>query len=573
MKSNLQLLSLFWQFLRSQKLKLILVALILPFSSFSYSVQPLILQKAIDGPLMTKDLDGLWFYTGLFLAAIILNFFIQVFQFWYVNSIGQNLVADIREKLFIHIENLSLSYFDKTPVGRTVSRLTSDVEQLAESFSFGLILIILDFFNILGILAFMFYLNWQLSIVVFTFLVPIYFFSVHYQNRFREASLMARKELSKLNSFLQQNVVGISVVQVLNSVGKSIEKFAKNNQKYFKANDESIRADSQLSAIIEFISLFATGLLILLSAYLLDIKTTALSIGVILAFIQYTQSLFEPIKNLTGSFTVVQSAFTSLERIQEAFDEKAKVTDPAKPQNISKDASTNFIEFKNVSFKYLDKGDWVLKNFNLVIENNKKTAIVGRTGSGKSTLIKLLTRLYDVNEGEILLNGINIKDYKQSELRKAIAVIHQDSYIFAGGLHDNIVLGRDAKDLDLDYVEPLLNLTSIDEETNLSERAANISSGETQVINFARALVGHPQVLVLDEATAKIDVKTEEKIQEKLFDFLSDKTGIVIAHRLETIKNCDVIVYVESGRVIEKGSHQELLALEGKYKGLYEKFS
>ncbi len=575
--NNLSLVRIFYPFLKPYWWQIVSALVVLPLSSFSYAVQPLILQKAIDGPLMHSNLSGLWIYVLFLLLAVAANFLLQVYQFLIMNKVGQNAVANIRLALFSHLERLSMSFFDRTPVGRSVSRITSDMEQLAESFVGGLVLILLDIFNIIGILLFMFYLNWQLSLAVSIFLIPIYFMTTYYQEMYRQANLDARRELAKLNSFLQQNVVGITVVQVLNSAQKSMEKFAKNNLKYFKANDESIKADAQLSAGIEAVSMIAIAALIFISSWLLIpgshgfLTTSSLTIGVILAFIQYAQSLFEPIRNLSDRFTVVQSAFTSIERMQELLDEPIEINDPLGDQQLPLIASP-VIEFKNVSFKYSSEDDhWVLNDLSFQVKQGQRVAIVGRTGSGKSTIIKLLTRLYEVQQGSIQINGIDIKDYKQNDLREMVAVIHQDSYIFAGDLEENIRLGRNPSKLNMNLVKPFLDAApNLSLNTVLSERGVNISSGEEQVLNFARAIVTDPPILVLDEATAKIDLKTEKRIQNAMKEFLQNKTAIIIAHRLETIRNCDVIFCLDSGRIVESGTHDELMQKQGAYRKLIE---
>lgn len=568
--NNTNLVRIAYPFLKPYWWQIASALIVLPLSSFTYSVQPLILQKVIDDLIAHNNYSQLWVYVLVLLLAVILNFLLQVYQFMIMNKVGQNVVGSIRLALFTHLEKLSMSFFDRTPVGRSVSRITSDMEQLAESFVGGLVLILLDIFNIIGILLFMFYLNWQLSLAVSMFLIPIYFMTTHYQEMYRKANLEARRELSKLNSFLQQNVVGIKVVQVLNSAEKSMEKFAQNNMKYFKANDESIKADARLSAGIEAISYIAIAALILASQAFLN---NGLTIGMILAFIQYAQSLFEPIRNLSDRFTVVQAAFTSIERMQELLDEPIEINDPIIGQKspVITDAYP-LIVFSNISFKYDTEDDhWVLHNLNFQVKQGQKIAIVGRTGSGKSTIIKLLTKLYEPEEGSIQINGINIKEYKQSDLREMIAVIHQDSYIFAGDLEANVCLGREASKLNMNIAKPFLSAApNLNEDILLSERGGNISSGEEQVLNFARAVITDPPILIMDEATAKIDLKTERKIQKAMKEFLRNKTAIIIAHRLETIRNCDVILCLDSGQIVESGTHDELMQKHGVYRKLIE---
>lgn len=572
-KSNLQLLSLLLPYFKPHGLKIFFSLLLLPIAAVTFAAQPFILQRAIDDSFTNFDLEKLYFYVALLMGAVALNFVAQVLQFWLINHVGQNAVADLRLNLFSHLQRLPMTYFDKTPVGRSVSRVTNDVEQLSESFAGGLILVILDVFNILAILCFMFYLNWKLSLAVSLFLIPIYLLSIKYQSMFRTSNLEARKKLSELNSFLQQNVVGINVVHALNSAQKSMDKFAKSNQEYFEANDISIKADSQLSALIELVSILALLTMVFISSLIL--KQDVITIGMVLAFLQYTQSLFDPIRNLSDRFTVIQSAFTAAERVDQLLIQKEEID----TGEISKvEIKENVFKGEKISFRYsrpLDMKDefseeqvftdWVLKDLEFNFKQSKKYALVGRTGSGKSTIIKLLTRLYEIESGQLSFCEENINDFTKDALRSYIAVIHQDSYIFAGTLRENIKLNRDEADLDWGFIKPLLNLTNLSLDMKLSERATNISSGEAQVINFARALITKPEIIILDEATAKIDIRTEKFLQKFLENYLQDKTAIVIAHRLETIKNCDEILFLKNGSVIEKGSHQELLRLDGEY--------
>lgn len=572
-KSNLQLFQLLLPYFKPHSFKILIALLLIPLSSITFAAQPYILQRAIDDSLKNFNLEKLYFYVFLLFLAVFLNFIVQSSQFWLINLIGQNSVADLRLKLFDHLQKLPMTYFDKTPVGRNVSRITSDIEQLSESFAGGVIFLILDIFNVIGILIFMFLLNWKLCFVITFFLIPIVFLIIKYQTLYRTANLEARKKLSEANSFLQQNIVGISVVHALNSVKKSIDKFAVSNKEFFDANDATIKADSQLSAYIELVSFIALVAMIFMSSLIL--KNGILTIGTVLAFLQYTQALFEPIRNLSDRFSVIQSAFTAAERVDQLLEEKLE-TDEGLIEEVK--ITNEIFKLDKISFRYsrpLDLKnedskeeiftDWVLKDLSLVFEKNKKYALVGRTGCGKSTIIKLLTRLYEIDSGQIFFCGTQINDFKKNALRSYVAVIHQDSYIFAGSLRDNIKLNRNESELDLEFIKPLLSLINLDLDTELSERATNISSGEAQVINFARALITKPEIIVLDEATAKIDIKTEKFLQKFLEDYLQARTAIIIAHRLETIKNCDQILFLKNGEVIEKGSHQELLSTRGEY--------
>jgi ATP-binding cassette subfamily B protein len=431
------------------------------------------------------------------------------------------------------------------------------VEQLSDSFAGGMISVIIDCLNIITIIVFMLVINWKLCLCVVSFLVPVVFLAKYFQDSFRKSNHLARQKLSVLNSFLQQNIVGISVVQMLNCADKNKRIFDASNQEYFKANDKSIWADANFSAGIELVSIFSLLALLFLSKEIL--LSQALTIGVLLSFLQYAQSLFEPVRNLSDRFTIIQSGFTAAERINELLKETGAIKDKEQSlkyssapyfieANDSRDLKGEYlIEFNDVWFRYSDSEDspWILKGVSFKIKPYEFVAIVGATGSGKSSIIKLLTRLYEPQQGEIKINGHDLKDIPLADLREFMGVIHQDSYIFAGDLRSNIELRR--TDINLDRAKPFLDRLNMNLDTKLNERATNISSGEEQLINFARAVVSEAQLLILDEATAKIDLNTEAFIQEELEHFRKNRTLLVVAHRLETIKNADKVISIQAG--------------------------
>lgn len=543
--SNWDLAKLLAPFLKPYIVRVVLILLLLPLGSFAFSVQPLIIQKAIDGPL--KDLqsgayEALTPYVFALVGAIVATFVIQITMLYSINKLGQLMVTDIRYKLFSHLESLPMAFFDQVPVGRNVTRITNDMESLAESFAGGLILTMVDLVNAAGIIFFMLYLDLKLSLAVIFLLLPMYFLAVHFQSVYRQANLKARAELSRLNSFLQQNVIGIEIVQALNSASKSMRRFAENNQKYFDANDTSVKADAQFSASIEFVSITAIAILIFLSEHIL-LSGLGLSIGVLVAFLQYTQSLFDPIRNLSDRFTIIQSGFTSAERILALLQEPEAIKDPEHPISLAVLQSKHgdsfpTLEFENIYFRYSEDSAWVFEDFSMVLEPGETLAITGRTGSGKSTIIKLLTRLYEIESGSIKINGVDIRDFKQSDLRQFITSIHQESYTFEGDLRSNIVMGRE--DVELSLAEPFLEILKdkgLELDSSLDSRAKNISAGSEQVINFARAIISKPKIIVLDEATANMDLQTEALVLGALkkYQETNNVTLISIAHRLDTV--------------------------------------
>lgn len=546
---DLELLKLIAEFAKPYRKVLLLSLILLPLSSIAFSLQPYLMQRAIDGPLKAGNYTELQIYIVIFLGAILFNFFIHLMQIYVINSTAQKIITDIRLKLFDHLEKLPMTFFDKNPVGRSVTRLTSDVEQLSDSFAGGMISVIIDCLNIITIIVFMLVINWKLCLCIVSFLVPVAFLARHFQNSFRKSNHVARQKLSVLNSFLQQNIVGISVVQMLNCADKNKRIFDVSNQEYFKANDKSIWADASFSAGIELVSILSVLALLFLSKEIL--LSQALTIGVLISFLQYAQSLFEPVRNLSDRFTIIQSGFTAAERINELLKETGAIQDNENAEteiNNSRDVKSEYlIEFNDVWFRYSDSEDspWILKGVSFKIKPHEFVAIVGATGSGKSSIIKLLTRLYEPQQGEIKINGHDLKDIPLADLRKFTGVIHQDSYIFAGDLRSNIELRR--KDINLDRAKPFLNKLNMNLDTKLNERATNISSGEEQLINFARAIVSEAPLLILDEATAKIDLNTEAFIQEELEHFRKNRTLLVVAHRLETIKNADKVISIQAG--------------------------
>jgi ATP-binding cassette subfamily B protein len=555
--TDLELLKLIAEFAKPYRKVLLLSLILLPLSSIAFSLQPYLMQRAIDGPLKAGNYAELQIYIIIFLGAIFFNFCIHLMQIYVINSTAQKIITDIRLKLFDHLEKLPMTFFDKNPVGRSVTRLTSDVEQLSDSFAGGMISVIIDCLNIITIVVFMLVINWKLCLCVVSFLVPVVFLARHFQSSFRKSNQLARQKLSVLNSFLQQNIVGISVVQMLNCADKNKRIFDSSNQEYFKANDKSIWADANFSAGIELVSIFSLLALLFLSKEIL--LNQALTVGVLISFLQYAQSLFEPVRNLSDRFTIIQSGFTAAERINELLKETGAIQDKEQSlkhspapyfieANDSRDIKSEYlIEFNDVWFRYSDSEDspWILKGVSFKIKPYEFVAIVGATGSGKSSIIKLLTRLYEPQQGEIKINGRDLKDIPLADLREFMGVIHQDSYIFAGDLRSNIELRR--TDIHLDRAKPFLNKLNMNLDTKLNERATNISSGEEQLINFARAVVSAAQLLILDEATAKIDLNTEAFIQEELEHFRNGRTLLVVAHRLETIKDADKLITIQDG--------------------------
>jgi len=569
---------------RNLSILLLSLILLIPLAA-SGAIQPLIVGQAIS--LLRKEptwsfLDSNSISSGLNLLAIILlstiiiRTLFQAWQGFLVQKVGQEITAFIRQDLFDHVTSLSSNFFHKTPVGKLVTRITNDVEALGDVFATGAIGILSDVVYILAIIVTIFTLQWQLASLLVFLLIPVTGLIIYFQKQYRKANYTAREELSVLNSMLQENVMGINVVQLFQREKYNSELFRTVNERYRIAIDKTIFHDSAVSATLEWISLVAIAVVLWIGG--IFILQDSLTFGILSAFILYAQRLFDPLRQFADKFTMFQSGFTAIERISELMNIPVEIQD--RHDNISFDDNADQgkvgeIRFENVSFGY-KPDEYVLKNLNFTINPGEKIAIVGPTGAGKSSIIRLLCRLYEPNQGRILVDGIDIRDITQAELRRHIGVILQESFIFAGDVRRNITLGEEYS---LTEIEEAAKVTNVDRfirqlpdgyDTILRERGANLSGGQKQLLAFARVAIRNPNILVLDEATSSLDVATEADTQEALEKLLVGKTAIIIAHRLSTIRNVDRILVLKQGELIESGSHDQLLAQNGIYAGLYK---
>ncbi|MDE5104766.1 MAG: ABC transporter ATP-binding protein [Trichodesmium sp. St19_bin2] len=560
--------------------------LLLPLS-IAGTIQPLLVGQAISLILREKTwlfLQQISLSQGLNTLAIILTlsiivqFLFQSVQGFLVEKIGQQITADIRNDLFKHVLSLGVKFFDIAPVGKLITRLTSDVEALGDVFSTGAIGIIRDLFSILIIAVTIFILQWQLALTLILMMLPVTAIVIYFQQKYRHANYKARDELSDLNSQLQENLVGIEIVQLFRREKFNSELFRANNINYVKALDKTIFYDSAISGILEWISLIAIATVLFLGGQFF--LAGNLDFGTLSSFILYAQRLFNPLRQFAEKFTAIQAGLTAIERIANILNEKIEIIDPEKEiQKLSNlqinNSQIGEIRFENVWFAY-KSNQYILKNINFTIKPGEKIALVGPTGAGKSSIIRLLCRLYDVNKGRILVDGINIKNLPQAELRKHIGVILQDGFLFTGDVKSNITLGEKYS---FEEIKASAKSTNIDKfiaelpqgyNTQLRERGSNISGGQKQLLAFARAAIRNPKILVLDEATASLDVRTEALIQSALDKILAQRTGMIIAHRLSTIRNVNRIFVLKTGELTESGTHQELLQQNGTYASLYK---
>jgi ATP-binding cassette subfamily B protein len=540
--------------------------------SVAGAVQPILVQQGIDGPIKNGDLIGLRWICIYILVTIAVRLAFQAWQGFLVQRVGQRITADIREDLFAHVTSLSTSFFDRTPVGKLITRLTSDVEALGDVFATGAIGIFSDLAAIAVIAVFMFWLRWDLGLLLVAMVIPITGLIIYFQHEYRKANFIARDRLSELNSLLQENIIGVNVVQLFGRTQTNSQQHLKVNRRYVDAVNNTIFHDSAVSATLEWIALVAIAGVLWLGGGQLVQKS--LTFGELSAFVLYSQRLFDPLRQLAEKFTTLQSGFTAIERIAVILNEPIEVKDQTQPQSLPQDGRGE-IRFEQVSFGY-KPDEMVLKNLDFVIRPGEKVAFVGPTGAGKSSVIRLLSRLYDPTMGRICIDGVDISQITQNELRRYVGVILQDAFLFSGDVRSNIALGENYTSEEITAaatrmnVDQFINALPEGYETQVRSRGTNLSGGQKQLLAFARAAVREPRVLVLDEATANLDVSTEALIQEALERLMAGRTAIIIAHRLSTIRTADRIFVLKHGELVESGNHDELMRRGGLYASLYQ---
>jgi ATP-binding cassette, subfamily B, multidrug efflux pump len=570
---------------RSGRLFIISFSLLIPLA-ISNAVQPLIIGQAISKIRNEKTwefvsglsmLDGLNLLTLLLMGTVVIRLILTAMQGYTVQRIGQQITADIRNDLFDRVTSLAVRFFDRTPVGKLITRLTNDVEALGDVFTTGAIGIISDLFSIVVMIYYMFTLQWQIAIMLLVMLIPVGALVIYFQHEYRKANYRGREELSLLNSMVQENIVGINVVQLFQREKYNAELFRTVRDRYIREIDKTNFHDSAVSATLEWISLVAIAAVLWLGG--LQVLDKTLDFGTLSAFILYAQRLFEPLRQFAEKFTAIQSGFTAVERINDILTEPIEIKDIDNAQSLHMmhldSAAQGEIRFEHVWFAYKDD-DYVIRDLDFTIKPGEKIALVGPTGAGKSSIIRLLCRLYEPTKGRILIDGVDINNITQAELRRYLGVILQDGFLFAGDVRSNITLGETYTEAEIIQAARSTNvdrfITQLPQgyDTQLRERGSNLSAGQKQLIAFARSIIRNPRILVLDEATASLDVGTEVLIQEALDLAIVDRTAIIIAHRLSTIRNVDRIFVLKQGSLLESGSHETLLAKGGLYASLYQ---
>jgi len=540
-------------------------------ASFLQLAGPVLTKKAIDDHIRVNDTNGLYLILIIYVIVLIFLFITQYLQIYATQYFGQKLMYDIRSKVFTHIQSLSLRFFDKNPVGRLMTRVTSDIESLNQMFTQGIVTIFGDIFLLVGIIGTLLYLNFKLALWTFSVVPILFLITFVFRSKVREGFRNIRKWLARINSYMQENITGMSIIQIFNRTRKNYDQFAAINYKHTESHVKTVFYYALFYPAIELVSAVAIALVIWRGGIykLEDIAT----FGALVAFIQYAQMFFRPISDLSEKYNILQQAMASSERVFKLLDTEPDIKNPDQPRSIEK--IEGMIRFNKVFFAY-DKENYVLKDISLSVNPGDRVAIVGHTGAGKTSLINILGRYYDIQSGDILIDNISLSKWNIDVLRKQMAVVLQDVFLFSGTITENIRLGNThISDDQVRWAAEQVNAHHFINklpnkfETLVKERGVSLSLGQKQLVSFARALVINPRILILDEATSSIDTETEIYIQSALKTLMKNRTSIIIAHRLSTIQNADKIIVMHKGRIREMGKHQELIEQKGLYYQLY----
>jgi ATP-binding cassette subfamily B protein len=559
-------------YLRPYKMKMVWSVLMLLVVTVLQLSGPILVQIAIDEYISVGDNDGLLRIALLYFGILITSFILAYLQFYTMQVIGQSVQNDIRMQIFRQLQKLHLSFFDRNPVGRLVTRVTNDVNVLNELFSSGVVAVFGDILTLSGIIIAMLYYNWQLALITFAVLPFLVMVTTVFRKRVREAFRKVRMLLARVNAFLQEHLTGMTVIQLFDQQKRIYGRFETINEELKQANFRAIYLFAVFFPTVELIEVAAVALLIYFGG--IRINVDIMTFGELVAFIQLVERFFRPLRDLAEKYNILQSSMASSERIFKLIDEPPQVSEPDRSHKHRE--LKGEVVFDNVSFAY-NEDQYVLNDINFTINPGEMIAVVGSTGAGKTTLASLLLRFYDVQKGDIKIDGQSIKDMPHEQIRDRMALVMQDVFIFSGDFAGNIDLNNDNIGQErVAWAAGQVGIAGFIErqpdkyKTEVHERGATLSTGQKQLLAFARALAYDPKILILDEATSSVDAETEAMIQKALEKLMQGRTSIVIAHRLSTIEKADRIIVLHKGRLREIGTHRELLAQKGIYHTLYQ---
>ena len=540
-------------------------------------LQPKFTQYAIDWHILPRKFEGLGLLVALYFVAQFARLVFSYFQSILLNSVGQYVMFDMRKELYGKLQRQEVAYYDRNPVGRIMTRLTSDVDALNELFTAGVTDLLGDLVMIIAIITVMLWMDVRLTLVTLLTVPMLFAATTWFRRGARRGYDLVRTRIARINAFLQEHFAGAQTVQMFNAEAKSLATFDRINNEYRRANIDTIFYYAVFFPLVDLIGAVGVALIIWYGGYRVMQNTpghTVLTLGALVAFIQYSQALFQPIRDISDKYNVLQAAVVASHRIFKTLDLPIAILTPEKP--LKADRARGRIEFQNVWFAYKDE-DWVLKDVSFTVEPGQSIALVGHTGSGKTTITNLLMRFYDIQRGRILLDGVDLRDWDLKALRENFAVVLQEVFLFSGTVAGNIRLGRSeiseervrwaAREV---HADGFISRLKDNYKAEVRERGAGLSVGQKQLISFARALAFDPALLILDEATSSIDTETEQLIQRAIERVMRDRTSIVVAHRLSTVQNADRIIVLHHGEIREQGTHQELLAERGLYWKLYK---